>query len=72
MQAFLRDGKGLGSDHSTVTKEYKSMATFYRYAVIPFLHSHGGHCTAEIYYNWDRRYGIPDKVISWNTHILEK
>ena len=71
MRAFLNDCKGLGSTHSTVTNEYKSFATLYRYAVRPFLKSHNGRCKAEIFYNWDNRYGIPDKVITWNDNIFK-
>lgn len=72
MRAFLNDGKGLGSDHSTVTGEYKTIGTLYRYAVRPFLKFHGGFCKAEIYYNWDNRYGTPDKVMTWNEKINGK
>ena len=71
MQAFLNDCKGLGSEHSSVTSNYKTFGTFYRYAIVPFLNSHDGRCKAEIFYNWDYRYGTPDKVISWNRHILK-
>lgn len=69
MRAFLNDGNGLGSDHSTVTKEYKSFATLFRYAVKPFMLRHGGFCKAEIYYNWNKRYGTPDKIITWGKVI---
>ena len=69
MRAFLHDDKGLGSDHSAVTREYKSFAALYRYAVVPFLRTHGGKCRAEIFYSWDRRYGTPDRVVTWNTNI---
>ena len=77
MKAFLRefDEEGrelLGSSHATVTKEYKSFDTLYRYAVVPFLKNHNGRCKAEVYYNWDNRYGTPDKVITWNTGIFKK
>lgn len=72
MRAFLNDTKGLGTDHTSVTNEYKSFATMYRYAIVPFLKSHGGMCKAEIFYNWDRRYGTPDRVVSWNTNIFKK
>lgn len=71
MKAFLNDGKGLGSDHTTITNEYKSFATLYRYAVVPFLNTHGGFCKAEIYYNWDDRYGTPSKVMTWNGNIVK-
>ena len=70
MRAFLHDFEGLGTDHSAVTKEYKSFATLYRYAVLPFLQSHNGQCKAEIFYNWSNRYGKPDKIQTWNSHII--
>ena len=71
MKAFLNDTKGLGSDHTTITNDYKSLSTMYRYAIRPFLKSHGGKCKAEIYYNWDNRYGTPDRVMTWNTKIFK-
>ena len=70
MRAFLNDGQGLGSTHSNVTNEYKSMATLYRYAIRPFLKSHNGFCKAEIFLNWDNRYSKPDKVMIWNEKIF--
>lgn len=63
MKAFLSDGKGLGSDHSTVTKEYKSILSLYKYAVKPFMATHGDYCKVELFYNWDNRYGTPNKLI---------
>ena len=63
MQAFLNDGKGLGSDHSAVTRNYKTLATLFKYAVKPFMRSHGDYCKAEIFYNWVNRYGTPSKVM---------
>ena len=71
MRAFLNDCKGLGTDHSSVTKDYKSFSTLYRYAIVPFLKTHGM-CKAEIFYNWDNRYGTPNKVITWNANIFKK
>ena len=71
MRAFLNDCQGLGTDHSVITNEYKSVATLYRYAVLPFLKSHGGRCKAEIFYNWDRRYGTPDKIMTWNNNLFK-
>lgn len=62
MRAFLNDGKGLGSEHSSITNEYKSLPAMFRYAIRPFVRSHGGYCKAEIYNNFDNRYGTPDKI----------
>lgn len=72
MRAFLNDCKGLGSDHSIITKDYKTITTMYRYAIVPFLNTHGGMCKAEIFYNWDNRYGTPNKTMTWNTNIFKK
>lgn len=69
MKAFLNDGRGLGSEHSDITNEYKSLKTLYRYAVIPFLKFHGGFCRAEIFLNWDNRYGVPDIIKIWEEKI---
>lgn len=71
MKAFLyetneHDQTLLGSDHATVTNEYKTFDTLYRYAVVPFLKTHHGRGKALIYYNWTNRYGEPDKVMTWN------
>lgn len=71
MKAFLNDGKGLGSDHGAVTKDYKTFGGLFRYAILPFAKGHGGFCKAEIYYNWDNRYGNPDKIFTWNLNITE-
>lgn len=62
MRAFLNDGKGLGSEHSTVTKEYKTLKTLIKYAVKPFLKKHN-YCRVELFNNWDNRYGKPDKIL---------
>ena len=76
MKAFLHEtteeGRELlGSGHAMVTGEYKSFATMYRYAIKPFLSSHNGRCKAEIFYNWDNRYGEADKVMTWNRDVLK-
>lgn len=63
MKAFLNDGQGLGTDHSTVTNEYKTVAAMFKHAVKPFMRSHGDYCKAEIFYNWDNRYGTPSKIM---------
>lgn len=42
MKAFLNDGKGLGSDHGAVTKDYKTFGGLFRYAILPFAKSHVG------------------------------
>lgn len=63
MKAFLSDGKGLGTDHSAITNEYKSIPSMFKYAVRPFMARHGDYCKVELFYNWDNRYGTPSKVI---------
>ena len=65
LKAFLYDDKGLGSDHSTVTNEYKSFTTMFRYAILPFQRTHG-FCKALIYFNWDHRYGEPDRIETYD------
>jgi hypothetical protein len=65
MRAYLYDDKGMGSEHSTVTRNYKSFGTMLRYAIIPFAKTHDKYCKAEIYYNWDNRYGKPDRIYIW-------
>jgi len=62
MRAFLNDMQGLGAEHSTVTKDYKTVSAMLRYAIVPFIKTHNGKCRAEIFHNWDNRYGKPDEV----------
>jgi hypothetical protein len=64
MRAFLSDGQGLGSEHEDVTNEYKSIEAMYRYRIQYFLKK-TGYCRAEIFYNWDKRYGTPNVVKEW-------
>ena len=73
MKAFLNDDKGLGSDHSAVTNEYKTISGMFRFAIVPFQKSHG-FCRAEIHMNWDTRYGDPDRVETYDgfTRTVEK
>jgi hypothetical protein len=61
MRAFLNDGAGLGTDHSCITNEYKSIEAMYRYRIQYFLKK-TGYCKAEIFYDWDNRYRTPDKI----------
>jgi hypothetical protein len=75
MRAYLnkydKDGNtGLGSEWVTITREYKTMGTLYQYGIVPMLRAWDGRLKAEIFYNWDNRYGNPDRVMIWNTHIL--
>ena len=63
MRAFINDGQGLGSYHIQVTRKYKSIPNLFKYAIKPFMRTHGDYCKAEVFYNWDNRYGTPDKVI---------
>jgi hypothetical protein len=60
MKAFLNDGKGLGSEHSTITNNYQNIPNMYKNAVKRFMRSHGDYCKVEIFYNWDNRYGTAD------------
>ena len=62
----------VGTEGRIITKEYKSFAMLYRYAIIPALKQHDGRLRAEIYNNWERRYYAPDKVMTWNSHIFSK
>ena len=61
MRAFLSDGVGLGSEHCDVTNEYKTIENMYYYRIQHFLKK-TGYCKAEIFFNWDNRYGTPDRV----------
>ena len=61
MRAFLSDGAGLGSEHCDVTNEYKTIENMYYYRIQHFLKK-TGYCKAEIFFNWDNRYGTPDRV----------
>jgi hypothetical protein len=75
MKAFLtkynQDGSlGIGSDKTIITREYKSFAMLYRYAIVPALKAWDGRLKAEIFYNWDRRYSTPDRTMTWNNHIF--
>jgi len=69
MKAFLSDGKGLGSEHQDVTRDYKSRNHLFKYAIVPFQKSHG-YCKAEIFMNWDNRYGKPDLIMTFDGKIV--
>lgn len=62
MQAWLSNGKGIGTDNNSVSNEYKSVKALKRYAIEPFFRVHG-YCKAEIHYDWDTRYGKPNKIL---------
>lgn len=62
MKAFLNNGKGLGSNNSIITKDYKTIRGLYVNAILPFYNQHG-YCKAEVFYNWDNRYKMPDIII---------
>jgi hypothetical protein len=69
MKAFVHkivNGRpGLGS-HGSVTSEYKTQANLIRFGVMPRL-KFGESAQVELFYNWENRYGSPDKVfcIDW-------
>lgn len=44
-----------------VTGDYKTVENLMRYGVRPYIKED---VDVEIFYNWDNRYGEPDKVIS--------
>ena len=69
MRAFLYDGQGLGSDHADVTNEYKSLKALKRYAINRFLKVHN-FCHADIFYNWDNRYGKADKIMEFTNNPM--
>ena len=84
MKAFLYDWHvnpetdtihdGMGTDHAAVTREYGSLQTVYRYAILPFIRAHGN-CHAYIFKNWANRYGKADKVILYSANgqqVIEK
>lgn len=50
----------LGSEHATVSGNYKNFSTMFRHAIKPFMKSHKSSVIVEAFYNWDNRYGIPD------------
>ena len=60
----------LGNDpeNRRLTKEYKSFAMLYRYAIRPALKQWDGRLKAEIWDN-DNIYTESDRVLTWNTHI---
>lgn len=62
----------LGSDHATVTREYKNMATMFKYAIKPFMKSHKSNVIVEAFYNWDNRYGTPDitRIYSFENGVI--
>ena len=64
--------RNVGTDGRTITKEYKSLATLYRYGIRPYLKMWDGKLKAEIWYNWNNRYKDPNKVMTWNTHIFDR
>lgn len=75
MRAYLnkydKDGNiRLGSDWVTITKEYKTIATLYRYGIVPMLKVWDGRLKAEIFYNWDNKYKEPDRIMTFNSHIF--
>lgn len=57
MKAFVVKPGGLGI---FVTGEYKTLKNLLRYGVKPYIKEE---VDVEVYHNWDRRYGSPDKVI---------
>lgn len=48
-----------------ITRDYQSETTLLRYGVRGYLRTTGKRppLRVEVFYNWDRRYGEPDKVI---------
>lgn len=60
-----------GSEHNRLTKHYRSFATLYRYAILPALQAWDGRARVELYYG-DMIYGEPDKIFSYNRHIIQR
>jgi hypothetical protein len=66
MKAFISEYNSiskqprLGSLHATVSGNYKTIATMFKYAIKPFMNSHKSDVIVEAFYNWDNRYGMPD------------
>ena len=67
MRAFVHklvNGRpGLGTDNGHVTREYKTQARLVKFGVLPLL-KHGEQAQVELFYNWDNRYGLADKVFT--------
>lgn len=57
MKAFVTKPHGLAK---FITGEYKTLKNLLHYGVKPYI-TEVVH--VEVYYNWDRRYGLPDTVI---------
>lgn len=53
----------LGSAHATITNEYRSIPNMFKYAIKPFMKSHKSDVIVEVFYNFDNRYGEPDKTL---------
>lgn len=53
-----------------LTKEYKSFAMLYRYAIKPALKQWDGRLKAEVW-NGENIYKASDRVQTWNTHIFD-
>ena len=55
----LTGRESLGTEHSKVTREYKNFSTFTRYCLRNLTPGYEYH--VELFYNWNNRYGTPDK-----------
>ena len=72
MKAFIHEYNTIskmprsGSDHATVTNEYKNVPNMYKYAIKPFMKSHKSDVLVEIFYNWQNRYGTPDEILVYS------
>ncbi len=62
--------KLVGSENRIITKEYKTFATLYRYAIKSALKQWDGRVHVEIWYNWDNRYEDADKIMTFNDNIF--
>jgi len=51
-----------GTEHNSVSNEYKSMKQLIRFGVLPILKT-GEDALVEVFMNWDNRYGKPDTTI---------